>query len=265
VIELLFLRAFNPLTSMRYWILLAFIVFASSCTINKNVMFRTDQDYTFDTLSDSVDAEYKISPNDVITFQLFTNDGAKLLEFTTGSSEEQRFLDFGDNKYVILPDGQVELPEIGLTKLSGLTVYEAQDALEKAYKPLYNRPYAVVAVTNNRVIVFPGSGGDATVIPLTNQNTSVIEALAFAGGIANRGNASKVKLIRRVDTKQEVYLMDLSTIEGIRYAGMTVQANDIIYVEPVPEIAGEVLKDVAPFVSLISGLALIYAIITSNP
>lgn len=265
MIELLFLRAFNPLTSMRYWILLALVVLISSCTINKNVMFRTDQDYTYDTPSDTADAEYKISPNDVITFKLFTNDGARLLEFTTGSSTEQRFLNFGDNSYLVQPDGNVELPEIGLTKLIGLTIYEAQDKLEAAYKPLYNRPYAIVSVTNNRVIVFPGSGGDATVIPLSNQNTSVIEALAFAGGIANRGNASKVKLIRRVAEKQEVYLMDLSTIEGIQYASMTVQANDIIYVEPVPEIAGEVLKDVAPFVSLISGLALIYAIITSTP
>ena len=55
--------------------------------------------------------------------------------------------------------------------------------------------------------------------------------------------------------------MDLSTIEGIKYANMLVQANDVIYVEPVPEIAGEILKDVAPFVTLVSGVALIYAIL----
>lgn len=227
-------------------------------------MFRTDQDYVFDVPSDTIDSEYKISPNDVITFKLFTNNGAKLLEFTTGSSDEQRFLDFGDNKYIVQPDGFVEFPEIGLVKLSGLTIYKAQTHLEEVYLHLYNRPYAIVTVTNNRVIVFPGSGGDATVIPLTNLNTSVIEALAFAGGISNRGNASKVKLIRQAGNKQEVYLMDLSTIEGIQFASMTVQANDIIYVEPVPEIASEVLKDISPFVSLISGLALIYAILSSN-
>jgi polysaccharide biosynthesis/export protein len=59
-----------------------------------------------------------------------------------------------------------------------------------------------------------------------------------------------------------VYLMDLSTIEGIQYAEMIVQANDIIYVEPVPDIANELWKDITPVVSLISGLALIYAILT---
>lgn len=249
---------------MRYLFFLVLTGLISSCTINKNVMFRTDQDYVFDTPSDTTGLEYVISPNDVMTFRLFTNDGAKLLEFTTGSSEQQRFLDFGDNQYVVQPDGFLELPEIGLTEIAGLTIYEAQTMLEEKYRPLYNRPYALIQVTNNRVIVFPGSGGDATVIPLKNQNTSVIEALAFAGGIANRGNASKVKLIRPMKDRQEVYKMDLSTIEGIKYAGMTVQANDIIYVEPVPEIASEVLKDISPFVSLISGLALIYAILSTN-
>jgi polysaccharide export outer membrane protein len=112
------------------------------------------------------------------------------------------------------------------------------------------------------VIVFPGSGGDARVIPLMNNNTTVIEALALAGGISGRGNASKVKLIRRIPgTEPDVYLMDLSTIEGIQYAGMSVQANDILYVEPVPEIAGEVLRDLSPFVTIVTSLALLYGVI----
>ena len=74
---------------MRYLFFLVLTGLISSCTINKNVMFRTDQDYVFDTPSDTTDLEYVISPNDVMTFRLFTNDGAKLLEFTTGSSEQQ--------------------------------------------------------------------------------------------------------------------------------------------------------------------------------
>ena len=55
--------------------------------------------------------------------------------------------------------------------------------------------------------------------------------------------------------------MDLSTIEGMQYASIVVQANDVIYVEPVPEIAAEVMKDVAPYITLVSGVALIYAIL----
>ena len=42
-----------------------------------------------------------------------------------------------------------------------------------------------------------------------------------------------------------------------------VQANDIIYVEPVPDIAREVFEDVSPVVQIISGLAVIYAVLTN--
>jgi len=238
----------------------------ASCTINKNIMFKTDHDYEYDTPSDSTDTHLELSPNDRILFRLFSNEGARLIELTAGIAGDQR----GNAilpafTYTVQPDGMVELPEVGLVNIAGMTIQEAQDELELLYSQFYKRPYALLEIVNNRAIVFTGSGGQASVIQLTNQNITVIEALALAGGITNRGNASQVKLIRRFDDRPyEVYLMDLSTIEGIRYANMVVQANDVIYVEPVPEVASEVLKDISPFVSIVSGLALIYAILRGS-
>lgn len=247
---------------MRYIVLFLWLISMASCTINKNIMFKTDQDFVFDVPSDTLGKDYRISPNDIFNLRLFTNKGAKLIEITASSSEGQRFLQLVDVTYLVRSDGTVELPEIGVVQIAGYTVREAETYLESLFVELYNDPYAIVRVTNNRVIVFPGSGGDASVIPIVNNNTTVIEALALAGGITQRGNASRVKLIRRVSGKEpEIFKMDLSTIEGIQFANMTVQANDIVYVEPVPEIASEVLRDLAPFVTLITSLALIYGIL----
>lgn len=225
-------------------------------------MFKTDQDFSYDVPDSTFDEQYKISPNDIFNFRLFTNNGAKLIEITASSSESQRFLQLIDVSYLVRADGTVELPEIGVVQITGYTVREAETYLESKYKELYKDPFAVVQVINNRVIVFPGSGGDANVIPIVNNNTTIIEALALAGGITQRGNASRVKLIRRKSGEDpKIYKMDLSTIEGIQFANMTVQANDIIYVEPVPEIASEILRDLAPFVTLITSFALIYGIL----
>jgi len=225
-------------------------------------MFKTDQDYVYDNPpADSVGKEYRLAANDMITFQLYTNEGAMILDFTTNTeSGRQQGLTFREFVYMIDSEGFIELPTIGKVNVSGYTLFEAQEMLEGMYENQFNFPYALIQVINRRVIVFRGSGADAQVVPMTNNNISVVEALALAGGLSARANASKVKLIRKVAGNQEVYLMDLSTIEGIRYANMTVQAGDIIYVEPVPEIASEVLKDVAPFVTIISGFAFIYAI-----
>ena len=228
-------------------------------------MFKTDQDFAYDTPSDSLNDDYVISANDFIRLLVFTNKGAKLIESTASPAEQQRFFQFIDVNYLVRADGTVELPEIGEIDIAGFSVREAEAFLEEKYKTLYNDPYCVIRITNNRVIVFPGLGGDAQVIPIVNNNTTVIEALALAGGVAQRGNASRVKLIRRKQGQDpEIYKMDLSTIEGIQYANMVAQANDIVYVEPVPEIASEVLRDLAPFVTLISGLALIYGIFSGT-
>ena len=245
-----------------FLLLLAVVLGLSSCTINKNLMFKTHTDFVFDIPDDSADAEYKISPNDLLLFRLFTNDGARLLETTTG--ENNRFLALNDIYYPVEPDGMVELPEIGKMYVTGLTTIELQTILEDKYEALYNNPYAIVQVMNNRIMVFPGTGARARVVPLTNRNTTLLEALALAGGIDERGDASKIKLIHREAGKYQVYKINLSTIEGIKDANLIVQANDIIYVEPVPEIASEVFRDLSPFISLVSGLALIYAIVFGN-
>ena len=264
--ELLFLFNTKPIF-MKYGLyFILFCLLLSSCTINKNVMFKTDQDYEFDTLSDTTTTNFLISPNDEILFRLFSNEGARLIEMTAGVDQQ------GQNRailpsftYTVQPDGLIELPEVGMVKLAGMNIQEAQIYLESLYSEYYKRPYAIIEIINNRAIVFNGNGGNAVVVPLQNQNMTLIEVVAMAGGVAERGNASKIKLIRRYDDRPyEVFLLDLSTIEGIKYANMIVQANDVIYVEPVPEIAREILRDITPVVSIFSSLALIFAIFRSN-
>ena len=43
--------------------------------------------------------------------------------------------------------------------------------------------------------------------------------------------ANRIKLIRNINGNQEVYLIDLSTIDGIKDGSIILQSNDIIYVE----------------------------------
>jgi len=113
-------------------------------------------------------------------------------------------------------------------------------------------------VTNNRVIIFPGGqGGTSTVITLSNTNTTLIEALALAGGISD-GKAHKIKLIRGDLHNPKVYLIDLSTIEGMKASNLVLQANDIIYVEPRPKVAQRILENIAPYLTLLSTTLLIY-------
>lgn len=241
------------------------IIGLASCNINRNLMFKTDVDYEFDTPADSSRlTEYRISPNDIITMRIFSNQGAELLNATASpepGTNTMNFIQFPNVDFFVEIDGTVELPELGFVELSGMTIREAEKHLETLYGQIYREPFVLVRVINNRVFVFPGSGGEATVVTLRNNNTTLIEALALAGGIQQRGDARKVKVLRQVGDRREVYQVDLSTIEGKDAAGMIVQANDIVYVDPVPRLPAEVLRDVAPIVTLISSLTLVVALV----
>jgi len=226
----------------------------SSCAINKDLMFKTPMNYEYDIPPEVMDIEYRLQIHDIITFRLFDNDGFKLIDMSSGSGENmQNFRNMQDIiRYKIEVDGQCKLPIVGRIPLQGKTVREAELYLEDIYSKYNIKPFVIIEVTNNRVIVMPGSGGDAKVIPLMNDNTTLMEALATAGGIAKRGNASRIKLIRRTAEGRQIYHIDLSKISGVADADMIVQAQDIIYVEPVPQLAVEILRDVAPILAIIT-------------
>jgi polysaccharide export outer membrane protein len=251
----------------------------SGCTINKDILFRTGEGYEFSSIDELDQKEtpgYRIAPNDMLSFQLFSNNGERLNQRTAGTintqvgggaQNQQLLMNMGQQgglTYLVKPDGLVELPELGEIRLEGLTIEEAERLLEDAYTSYYNDPYVIIRVTNNRVFVFPGEAGQATVVPLQNMNTTLLEVLAMTGGIARRGNASKVKLIRRTPTGRDVYKMDLSVVEGLDDANMVVQAYDIIYVEPMPQLVREATESITPITSLISTLTVLYAFVI-NP
>ena len=244
----------------------------TGCTVNQDLMFRTESDYAFASLSEAKHEAYTLAPNDRLQLQLFSNNGQRLMAMTAGAQEDSRGANLmqqqrGQFTYRVELDGTVELPEVGAVMLAGLTLDEAERTIEKAYEAEYVDPYAMLQVVNNRVLVFPGEAGQATVITLQNQNTTVIEVLAQAGGIRQRGRSKEIKLIRQQGDENLVYKMDLSTVEGMEAARTIVQANDIIYVESNPQLVREVLMDVAPVAQLIttfSSLYLAYRVVISQ-
>ena len=240
---------------------LSFVLILQSCGVNSNLMFKqAKNEVNKDSIPLTPAEAYTISADDKISFTLSTNNGADIIEGISGigsNKQNQRV----EREYLVRSNGKVELPILGIVAIEGLTIEECEDKLIDLFSTEYKDPFVQVKITNHRVIVFPGNGSDATVVKLTNTNTTLMEAIALAGGITDRGKASTVKLMRRVNGERKIYVMDLSTIEGLKYVDMLVQANDYIYIEPRDEIAREIVKDVAPVVSLISSAIFIFSAI----
>ncbi len=250
--------------SLRLLAAASLLFIISSCNINPSVMFKVAKDYNYSNDQTIGNIEYRISPNDIIGFNVYTKDGFKLVDLSTSaisaSSPMSNNPGTNQTQFLVEPDGQIKLPIIGKIKISGFTVREAEKVLEQQYATFYNKPFVMIRVMNRRVLVFPGTGGSGRTVNLDNENMHLIEALALAGGLTNTGKAYKIKLIRGDLRNPKVMLIDLSTIEGMQQSNLLLQANDIIYVEPVPRISQEILQQIAPIVGIITSLTLLYQI-----
>jgi polysaccharide export outer membrane protein len=239
------------------------VVLFQRCGINNNIMFKSPKGEFAN--SDSIpmypSSDYRISVDDKLTFSLATNNGTKIIESMSGISQGVS----GNNsmEYIVRKSGKVELPMLGEVNVDGLSISQCEDTLQKLFSQEYQEPFVQVRITNQRVIVFPGNGSDAKVIPLTNSNTTIMEAIAQAGGITERGKSNTIKLMRKENGERKIYQLDLSTIEGLKYVDMVVQANDYIYIEPNAELAKELVKEAAPVLSILSSVILIFTVITN--
>lgn len=242
----------------RNWVYFLIILLFSSCQVlNPERMLRTPPGYEFADFEEARELEeYRLAPNDELFFRLYTNDGERLVDPISPISQQIR----GDQNYLIEFDGKVKIPVLGRVSLSGLTLREAEKFLESEFSAYYNNPFVQLRVTNNRVIIFPGGrGGTSRVVYLENTNTNIFEALAMAGGIAD-GRAHKVKVIRGDLQDPQIFLIDLSTIEGVKNADMVLQANDIIYVEPRERVPQRIMENVGPYLTLLSTALIIYSL-----
>jgi polysaccharide biosynthesis/export protein len=243
----------------RFVYFLFLIIFVSGCKVFVPYQMLRQGKYPITEFPDTLKRqEYKIAPNDQLQINVYTNEGEKIIDpIGIGTTQTAQN---GNSAYLVEFDGQIKLPIIGRIQISNLSIREAEKKLEQEYTTYFNKPYVQLKVTNNRVTIFPGGqGSQALVVTLDNPNTTLFEALAKAGGIQD-GKAHKIKLIRGNLKNPQVYLIDLSTIEGMTKANLTLQANDIIYVEPRNKVPQKIIEGITPYLTLISTFLLIYGL-----
>lgn len=246
----------------------------NSCgNVNSNILFKIPKgaDFKYDSIPLVPEENFKLAPGDRFSFIFGTNNGEKIILNQSGidntilGSGTQDNLQMQQNiqnrmTYLVRQDGTSNLPVIGIIQVSGKTIVEMEEEIRILLSENYINPFVQIRVTNQRVIIFPGKG-DAQVVGISNANTSLLEAIAMAGGIRDEGRANSIKLMRKTNNgEREIYKIDLSTIDGLKNAQMIVQSNDYIYVDFKPRIASSFLTEITPWLSVMSTAILTYTI-----
>jgi polysaccharide export outer membrane protein len=246
----------------------------SSCKLfYPNQMFR-QKDYQYFEFATKQLNEYTIESGNQLSVQVYSRDGFKLID-VLGGGESNAMPSGGNNNsniagsassnssvtnsnstinrvnYLVDNDGFARLPILGEFYVRGYSHKELEKVLAEKYSSLFVDPYVVVKVNNRRVFVFKGSTG-GEVVYLNETPTSLIEVLAKAGGLDRTVKAYNIKILRGDLKNPQVQIVDLSTLEGLRKAELTLQPNDIVYVSDRKRVVRDALLEATPIFSAIS-------------
>lgn len=245
---------------------------------------------------------YTIHPNDLLSVQVYTNKGEKLIDpngelrfgspgggvvgqttpATGGAGQrgggQAGTSSPGATQFVVQADGTVRLPLVDRVTVQGLSLIQADSVLKIRYSEYYKEPFIKTAVTNNRVIILGAPGG--LVVSLANDNMNLLEVLALAGGpdggvggggtgvARNGGRIDNIRIIRGDLKNPQVQLINLNTLEGMRRGDLQVEPNDIIYIQPLRRPLLDSLVDAAPVIglstTLLSTISIIYSLFIVN-
>ena len=199
----------------------------------------------------TIEKNYIIQKNDYLKLDVFTNKGERAIDPNpqlSNAAASQTTTASQQFTYLVDLNGIVKFPMVGELKLEGLTLRQAEEILQKEYEKYFKEPFVLLTYTNKRVIVLGAMGGQ--VIPLTSQNIHLVEVLALAKGVPNDSKVQNIRILR----DEEVFIADLSTIEGYKAGNMLIQPGDIVYIEPVRRPLSEGLRDYAGIFTILISL-----------
>jgi len=236
----------------------------SCATYKQNIMFKPGDGFQPDPIQKEalgVEKNYVIQKSDLLQLDVYSNRGERIIdpnaEIVTPQNNQVNSQKEDEFTYLVDPSGIVKFPMLGELMVDGMSLRQAEEILQEQYSKYYKDPFVRLSYANKRVIVLGAVGGQ--VIPLVNQNVSLSEVLALAKGLTTDSKAHNIRVLR----KDQVFIIDLSTIEGFKAGNMRIEPNDIVYVEPVRRPFIEGLRDYSLIFGAVASLTSLVAIVVT--
>lgn len=227
----------------RIWLLYAGLILAlSSCVTNKKYVYLQKDDVNVKGLpKDSVVREhelasfdYKIQPNDLISVQFESLTPDEYNFFTGAMARRQGSVNLGQGGALLLgelvdEEGYITYPVIGKVKVAGMTVFEAQEALQQLTNQYLEAPVVKVRLLNFRITILGEVNSEGT-ITLMNNRVNIMEAIGLAGGLTDLADKSNIKIIRQKGEITEISYINLLEEDFLSSPYYFVNQNDILIV-----------------------------------
>lgn len=198
-----------------------------------------DIEYFQNTQPDSIIATQaiktlKLVPGDKIGVTVTSANTPELAaryNLTSGNSNSST-TNADNMRYTIDENGNVDIPGIGRTAVSGLTRAEAAARIQSMFRNGIINDAVVTVAAYNRYITVLGEVANPGQQEITRDNITILEAIGRAGDLTITGQRKQVKVIRQEGNESRTYYIDLTTDDIFKSPVYNLQQNDVVYVAP---------------------------------
>lgn len=160
--------------------------------------------------------EYRVGPPDVLGIGIWKQPELSLPSAT------------------VRPDGKISMPLLGDIEVDGLTTREIKEVITERIKEYVSDPEVTVVIlqVNNPIVFILGEVNRPGPIPL-RQNTTILQAIAIAGGFTSFADKDDIYVLRREGEKDYRFRFNYEKV--VKGKGnernIFVKSGDIIVVE----------------------------------
>jgi polysaccharide export outer membrane protein len=192
------------------------------------------------------DSDIKKTSNTDSVFgsEFFNSMQTSYMPISAPNLDDSYVLDFGDvlriqllgqkdliDSYKLKRDGSINLPDIGLINLAGLSLGEASKLIKSKVNQAYIGTDSFISLENIRdVSVLLAGGVYNPGVYTLNGSSNMLHALNVAGGIGPYGSYRSIKLIRDEKVIETIDIYDI-LINGMSTSRNRLRSGDIIFVD----------------------------------
>lgn len=251
------------------------ILLLASCTSQKNLIYFQNDDLKSDNQPDTMlyqyengytnsSPEYKLQPHDMIYVQIYSsldNASSALFQSTTQSGNTTQATDntLYLTSYEVDNDGNIDLPTIGKINVLGMSIEEAQNAIKQKAEEFSEGITVTCRMVTFRIKV-AGEVNKPGIYTFYQPSVNIFDALLAAGDLTYYGNRQKVRIVRKSETEDAIYTLDIRKASVMKNKNYYLRPGDIVYVEPNKNT--KTLQTInPPLTTITSSLSLIASVV----
>ncbi len=212
-----------------------------ACNSTKEIVYLQDIQPATDQVIANLNT-IKVQPGDVLSIIVTCKDPklASLFNLVTstnrlyGTNNDMRYSSSGEmSGYTVTQSGDIDFPQLGMIHVAGMTREQiAADIKNKLISSsLIKDPVVTVDYINLHFSVI-GEVAKPGYYAISNDKTTILDALGQAGDLTIYGKRDRVLVIREENGKRSTYQIDLRSKDLFDSPAYYLQQNDVIYVEP---------------------------------